>query len=247
MGKTAFNPITTKWRGAIGGFRYSVVRGKQVIAERASAVRNPKTAAQMEVRAKFKLATQFSAIWREIINLFLADKNMDDVEKRAALTQTAYDVATAFTVDGNNGKLVSLRNVVAMLNSRFLHNSSNITVGFTSAAQTVTSTVDTTVLCEVVAFNEAGAIIGKTTESLTLTADTAATIPLPIATETPSRYDLMIFEAMPVTEDAWGSITNIQGEYNSGLNKDGYQNLLNVIATGAVEIRSLAQASYVTA
>ena len=242
MGKTAFNPITTKWRGAIGGFRYSVVRGKQVIAERASAVKNPRTTAQMEVRARFKIATQFSAVWRDIITLFLADKNMDDVEKRAALTQTAYDASSV----ANENTNLSLTQVVALLNSRFIRNSSNLTVVFDMAAQTVTSTVNTVVICEVVAFNAAGAIVGKNTQPLTLTANTAATIPLPLATETPSRYDLIIFETMPVTEESWGSITNIQGEVSGGsLNKDGYQNLLNVIATGAVEIRSLAEASFV--
>ena len=239
MGKTVFNPITTKWRGAIGGFRYSVCRGKQIIAERASAVRNPNTSAQVKVRNNFKLATQFSNAWKDFIALFLADKNMDLVETRAMGTKVAYSA----TVGNAESAELRLPEFAAKMNAKFMRQSSTVTVTFTSAVQTIATTEDTEVIYQVLAFDDLGNIVGKSVQSTNILPATPATIVLPVTRETPDRYDLMVFETKATSEDGYGAISEILGEYNGEVVTNYYSNYREVLSNEGVEICSIIAAS----
>lgn len=214
MGKTVFNPITTKWRGAIGGFRYSVVRGKQVIAERASAVKNPRTPGQMETRMKFKLASQFSNLWKDIIELNMVKKTRDLVMTRAAGTQVAFGASTL----REGAAMVDLGDFANDFNAK-----NNQPVGaelvltFNSTTQSITAPSGDIVTYKVVAFDNSNTPIG--TNVTTYTSDgTAKNIDLPAIYGTAIRYDIMVFTITPSegAEEYTGRLTEMLGQDNGG-------------------------------
>lgn len=208
MGKTVFNPITTKWRGAIGGFRYSVVRGKQVIAERASAVKNPNTVLQRGVRARFKLASQFSAKWADILNAFLRPFVPDDVIARSEVTQTVFKLSGYN--EGDDTAAVNFASITTDLNNK--HNtpaSISLTADYATGA-TVTGAAGETILYQVNAYNAVGQQVGSNRGTVTIpTGETSAAIQWPLTAETPSRYDVIAYSVTPNTEEAAGSLADI--------------------------------------
>lgn len=240
MAKTAFNPITTKWRGAVGGFRYSIVRGKQVIAQRPSAVKNPRSDAQMKVRATFKLSSQFSALWASIIDAFLAKKMRDSVLSRALATKLAYR-SSALDNQGIEAK-VSLPNFVAALNSQTTPEASNFTLNFGSMAQTITGVDGTMVAYKVVAFNEAGYIIG-TYETVLEMNGQEQNITLPATLETPARYDIMAFEMVDSESSMYTHLTNMTGDYQEAIVSNLYTLLASESTMSNVTIHSMVAAS----
>lgn len=243
MGKTVFNPITTKWRGAIGGFRYSVVRGKQVIAERASAVKNPRTEAQMNTRTKFKLASQFSNLWKDIIELNMVKKTRDLVMTRATGTQVAFG---ASQID-NNTTLVNLGDFANDFNAK---NNQPVAAGmaltFNSTTQSITAPTGDIVTYKVVAFDESDTPIG--THSTTYTSDgSAKVIDLPAIFGNAERYDILAFNSTPSEGAAeyTGRISNIAAAYNGDdLVPQVYGVFAQMASESLIEINGLVSGSY---
>lgn len=215
MGKTVFNPITTKWRGAIGGFRYSVVRGKQVIAERASAVKNPRTKAQMDTRMKFKLASQFSNLWKDIIELNMVKKTRDLVLTRAAGTQVAFGAAY---VAGDPGEVgVAVVNLGDFANDFNAKNNQPVSAGleltFNSTTQSITATARDAVTYKVVAFDRSDTPIGSNITTY-VSDGSAKLVDLPAIFGDAVRYDIMVFSTTSSEGDAefTGRLTSMLGE-----------------------------------
>lgn len=246
MGKTVFNPITTKWRGAIGGFRYSVVRGKQVIAERASAVKNPRTDAQMTVRSKFKLASQFSNLWKDIIELNMVKKTRDGVIARATGTKVAFGAS-----DGEaGGVFVSLGDFCNDFNAKNNQPvAAGVTLTFNSTTQSITAPAGHIVNYKVVAFDESNTPIGS--HATAYTSDgSAKMIDLPAIFGNASRYDIMAFDSNPTDgADAYtGRLSSMLGQNLSG---ESYQNMYSLYAEMAtealLEVYGMVSGSYLVA
>ena len=228
------NPITTKWRGGIGGFEYRVLRGKQVIAERASGKRNPRTRAQVENRAKFKLSSQFSALWNNILDAHAAHKIGDTVLSRAPAIKLAHSVAQF----ANGEARVQLRNFVGAWNAALPQDASNFTLTFTAATQTISGTQGTNVAYKVVAFNVAGVVLGSTTQVVEL-GTAAENIILPAVRETVGRYDIMAFEMVDNEDTVIGSLTNMTGAEYEAVVSNLYTLLVSEHGTNNVTIHSL--------
>lgn len=207
MGKTVFNPITTKWRGAIGGFRYSVVRGKQVIAERASAVKNPNTVLQRGVRARFKIASQFSALWKDIFAAFLSPFAMDDVLARAEVTKAAFN-RTSYDDQTDTVTLTFPVTVSDVSNKHFRSPIFQLGGNFNSG---ITASGDAqTVIYQINAYDKDGILLGSSQGTLTLVdSQTPVNVPFPLATGTPFRYDVIAYSVTPSTEAAAGALQDI--------------------------------------
>ena len=234
MANTTHNPITTKWSGTLGGFRYSIVRGKQVISERPSHVRNPRTKAQVENRAKFKLASQFSALWNNILDANAAHKIGDTVLSRSQATKIAHAMAQF-----NNGEArVQLRNFVAGWNQAMNQESSNFTLTFTSATQTISGALGTKVAYKVVAFNAQGFVIGSTTQLVEL-GTAPENIVLPAVLETPERYDILAFEIVDNDDEIFGNLTNMVGAEYEAVVSNLYTLLVSERGVGNTVIHSL--------
>ena len=242
MGKTVFNPVTTKWRGAIGGFRYSILRGKQIIAERASAMKNPRTPAQMENRTKFKLASQFSAIWEDILVLNLVQKERDAVLARAIGTSAAHAVATI----ADNAASLELDAFTAEFNSRTNQPiEAGISLVWTAQTQTITAPENEVVTYKVVAFDENDNPMGQNVETY-VSDGTAKMVDLPAIFGTAKRYDILVFGTTPKTgaEGFTGSISNIEGPVETA---ELYTLYAAVAADQSVDINGLLSRSYLVA
>lgn len=61
------NPITGKWSGKLAGTVWAIRNGENIIRERNSSPYNPKSNAQVQVRAKLKLLSQLSAVCAPVI------------------------------------------------------------------------------------------------------------------------------------------------------------------------------------
>lgn len=246
MGKTVFNPITTKWRGAIGGFRYSVVRGKQVIAERASAVKNPRTQGQMNTRMKFKLASQFSNLWKDIIELNMIKKTRDLVLTRATGTKVAFGAAQI----QNEYAVVGIGDFANDFNAK---NNQPVSAGleltFTSSAQTITASDGDIVTYKVVAFDESNTPIGS--HVATYVSDgSAKVIDLPAIFGDAVRYDIMVFTTTPTegAEEYTGRLTDMLGEGANGeLNKETYSLIAAMAAESLITVNGVLTGSYMVA
>lgn len=242
MGKTVFNPITTKWRGAIGGFRYSVVRGKQVIAERASAVKNPRTEGQMNTRMRFKLASQFSNLWKDIIELNMVKKTRDLVMTRATGTKVAFGASEV----RYGSALVDLGDFANDFNAKNNQPvSAGIELTFNSTTQSITATDDDIVTYKVVAFDESNTPIG--TNVTTYVSDgTAKVVDLPAIFGDAVRYDIMVFTTTPTegAEEYTGRLSDMLGE-NATTNT--YSLFAAMAAESLITVNGILTGSYLVA
>lgn len=243
MGKTVFNPITTKWRGAIGGFRYSVVRGKQVIAERASAVKNPRTTGQMNTRMRFKLASQFSNLWKDIIELNMVKKTRDLVLTRATGTKVAFGASSV----ENDYAAINLGDFANDFNAK---NNQPVNAGleltFNSTTQSITAPENDIVTYKVVAFDSSNTPIG--TNVTTYVSDgTAKNVDLPAIFGDAVRYDIMVFSTTPSegAEEYTGRLTDMLGEdYTGTPGKEIYGLYAAMAAESLITVNGVLTGSY---
>ena len=246
MGKTVFNPITTKWRGAIGGFRYSVVRGKQVIAERASAVKNPRTPGQMNTRTKFKLASQFSSLWKDLLDLNLVKIESDRVLTRSRATKVAFGAAVN-TGDNADVVLGNFANDFNALNNQPVQ--ANVALVFSSQTQTLTAPEGATVIYKVVAFDQDGTPIGSNVQTY-LSDGTAKNIDLPAIFGNAGRYDIMAFtaEELEGAEEYTGKISQMSGKsLTAGMLTETYELFAKTVATSSMKVNGLVSGSTLVA
>lgn len=176
--------------------------------------------------------------------MFLADKNMDLVETRALATKLAFASATSGDPETSD---LNLNTFSAYMNSKFLRPSSNLTVVFTNQAQTITAANNTDVVYQVLAFGADGNIIAKTVQTVALTAGTPHNIILPATRETPARYDILAFEVKTSTEEGYGAISEIEGNYNGELGTNFYSNFREALESANAEICSMISASTLAA
>lgn len=247
MGKTVFNPITTKWRGAIGGFRYSVVRGKQVIAERASAVKNPRTEAQMDTRAKFKLASQFSNLWKDIIQLNMVKKTRDLVLTRATGTKVAFGAAEV-RVGVATVELGDFANDFNAKNNQPVN--AGMVLTFNSTTQSITAPAGDIVTYKVVAFDESNTPIGANMTTFASIDGTAKNIDLPAIFGNAVRYDIMVSSTTPTegAEEFTGRLTNMLGEDSvSHSVSEVYSLYAEMAAESLITVNGILTGSYLAA
>lgn len=81
-----FRPIDGKMTGKLGGRVYAVRGGVQIVRERPLSIYNPKSNAQVEVRAKLKLASQLS----ELMAPFIAIPRKGNVSARNTFVKINY-------------------------------------------------------------------------------------------------------------------------------------------------------------
>lgn len=209
MARTLFNPVTTKWRGAIGGFVYSIVRGQQVIGARPSARKQSKSPYVMVQRAKFKLASQFSALWKDILNLNLQEQG-DTVMRRAMSNKVAQEAMSL----NDNVISMNLNDFVTNMNV----DTNKIPVGIESlsidASQSphIVARSGDFVYYEVVAFDDNNRLIGRMSDWYI---STGRMMHINLARvvngwQSVNRWDLIAFTMTPTNEDGRQTLSNIE-------------------------------------
>lgn len=241
MANTSHNPITTKWSGAVGGFTYRILRGKQVIAERASHTTDRKSAGQMRVRMKFKLSAQFSSLWKGILEANLAKLESDSVMARALATSVAYHVAG---ID-QHAAVVNLEEFENAFNARTRQtDSGGMVVHFNVAVQEIVAPEGAVVTYQVVAFDEESNPIAFNTETFISNGD-PKNIDLPLVRITPTRYDVIAFATtLDENTEYNGPLGNITGDNPESLSANTYSVLVSALSTVSGTINGIQTGSY---
>lgn len=244
MGKTAFNPVTTKWQGQVGGFVYRIRNGKQIIAQAASSRRDPKSTKQMQVRMRFKLASQFTKLWDSLLqaNLAKIESNVNTALNR--IRSVAFRTST---VDGDTATLL-LENFENNFNAETQQvASAGLTLLFNASAQSITAPDGDMVAYQIVAFDQDSTPIGYNV--VTYESDgTAKQIDLPVIRGEAVRYDIMVFNTSTTDGASWaGPIGNINGNDPFSIDAEVYSVLMSELSDSNRVIHGIVTGSYLVA
>ena len=244
MGKTAFNPVTTKWQGQVGGFVYRIRNGKQIIAQAASSRRDPKSTKQMQVRMRFKLASQFTKLWDSLLqaNLAKIESNVS-----AALNRIRSVAFRTSTVDGDTATLL-LEDFENRFNAETQQvASAGLTLLFNASAQSITAPDGDMVAYQIVAFDQDSTPIGYNV--VTYESDgTAKQIDLPVIRGEAVRYDIMAFNTSTTDGGSWaGPIGNINGNDPFSIDAEVYSVLMSELSSSNRVIHGIVTGSYLVA
>lgn len=200
----------------------------------------------MNTRAKFKLASQFSNLWKDIIKLNMVKKTRDHVLTRATGTKVAFGAA-----DVRSGNAtVSLGDFANDFNAK---NNQPVNAGmeltFNSTTQSITAPENDIVTYKVVAFDESDTPIG--TNVTTFVSDgSAKLIDLPAIFGDAARYDIMVFSTTPTegAEEYTGRLTNMLGEdTNGGSAAEMYNLYADMAAESLITVNGVVTGSYLVA
>ena len=199
----------------------------------------------METRMKFKLASQFSNLWKDIIALNMIKKTRDGVMSRATATKVAIGA-----MSGNSGAesaVISLGNFCNDFNAKNNQPvAADLELTFNVSNQKITAPAGNVITYKVVAFDEQNTPIG--THVTTYTSDgTAKNIDLPAIFGTAVRYDIMVFTSNPTdgNEEYTGRISDILGEDQAGSSADNVYSLYaQMVAESLIEITGILSDSY---
>lgn len=244
MGKTAFNPITSPWKGQIGGFTYSVRDGNQIIAKLAASRKDPKSEKQMQVRMRFKLASQFTKLWDDILMANLVKIERDASKAQNLIRSIAYH---ASTVSNDQAKL-SLDDFENKFNSKTQQViSPDLELTFTSANQSITAPDGEIVAYQVTAFDQKSTPIGS--NMTTFESDgTPQTVYLPRIKGNAVRYDIIAFNTTLTNSSTWnGPIGNINGNDPYLIDTKVYSILLSELSDANRLIHGIITGSYLVA
>ena len=244
MGKTAFNPVTTKWQGQVGGFVYRIRNGKQIIAQAASSRRDPKSTKQMQVRMRFKLASQFTKLWDSLLqaNLAKIESNVNTALNR--IRSVAFRTST---VDGDTATLL-LENFENNFNAETQQvASAGLTLLFNASAQSITAPDGDIVAYQIVAFDQDSTPIGYNV--VTYESDgTAKQIDLPAIRGEAVRYDIITFNTSTTGASSWaGPIGNINGNDPFSIDAEVYSVLMSELSSSNRVIHGIVTGSYLVA
>ena len=241
MGKTSFNPITTKWRGQIGGFTYRIQKGQQIIGQVASSRKDPKSEKQMQIRMRFKLASQFTKLWDDILRANLIKIENDASKAQNKIRSIAFH---ASTVENGQAKLL-LDNFENKFNASTQQNiSPDLELTFTAANQSITVPNGEIVAYQVTAFDQTSTPIGSS--MTTFESDgTAHTIFLPRIKGDAKRYDIITFNTTLTNSRSWnGPIGNINGNDPYTIDTKVYSILLSELSDANRIIHGIVTGSY---
>lgn len=168
----------------------------------------------MNTRMRFKLASQFSNLWKDIIELNMVKKTRDRVLSRATGTKVAFG---ASVIDGG-AAVVELGEFANDFNAK---NNQPVSAGlvltFNSTTQSITAPSGDIVSYKVVAFDESNTPIGSNV--VTYVSDgTGKNIDLPAIFGPAARYDVLVFNITPTegAEEYTGRLTDMLGDDGTG-------------------------------
>lgn len=217
-----------KYRGRVGNLVFKVANGKQIVAERPSGYNNPKTAAQSEVRTKFKLSSQFTGLWDTFLTPYVRKKIRSKQEARSKIFSAAYQASyinTAASLENPDEVLsyatMNINTFANILTNAMGYIDQRPTLTFDSTTQSfkvddASADNPTTALYQIVSFDKAGNVTGVYTDRIAnIVSPAAQTIPLPVTSEEVFRYDTIVYtiQVDPNVDDAtYASLTNLIGQ-----------------------------------
>lgn len=226
MARQNHGPLS-RAKGKLGGVVYQQYEGMQISREYQPVVKNPQTTKQVENRAKFKLSSQVTAQFAEVINARLAKLSIYTRKRRAASVNAIFAVISTANPDTPSA-VVS--DIVAALNAKSVSSFAGPAITPSSNEFSVVAPDDTTVVYAACAYDRDGKLIAK--ESEVYNSDgTAKTI---TPDENAVTTVLMAVTLIPTTESGRATISNVTMAMNEFSNE-----ISRAITEGDVEISNI--------
>lgn len=230
MARQNHGPLS-RAKGKLGGVVYQQYEGMQISREYQPVVKNPQSTKQVENRAKFKLASQVVAQFKEVLNARLSKLAIYTRMRRAAAVNAIY----ATVDDGTPNTLQALINsVVAAINAKSMSAKAAPNFDFTNSELRVDAPEGDTVLYVICSYDATkGELTGRTMNTFE-SAGTAQRV----AAQTSDRQIAMAVALTPNSEDGRASISNITANATSWGNE-----IARSVIAGDLEVSNMS--SYV--
>lgn len=226
MARQNHGPLS-RAKGKLGGVVYQQYEGMQISREYQPVVKNPQTTKQTENRAKFKLSSQITAEFAEVINARLAKLSIYTRKRRGAAVNAIYSVIDTSTPDVPQAVIAS---AVAAINEKSVSGVAGPAVTASNGEYNIIATSGDRVVYVVCSYDANGKLIAKTTESY-LSAGTAKVV-TPDANADGSV--LMVVSLIPTTEDGAATISNLTFE------KTAFSNTIaRAISAGDIDVSNM--------
>lgn len=225
--------IFSKLKGKLAGVVFQQYEGIQVGKEYQPNVKDPNTDKQIAVRAAFKLASQFTALYEFILIPAAANVSSYTRMVRGKLVATLrYAIGTA----GGENPTIQLADAAAAVNT--IHATTPVTAptieGANIGAATISANVGDVVRYTIVAYDQNNNILGSNSVQFTATA-TPETINAPRTATTPYSYDVMAVALRSSSENGNAIYGNINAKYTLAV--------VRLVNSGDVEISHVASAT----
>lgn len=151
-------------KGKVGGLVLQRYEGMNVVREKPISVKNPQSTKQTTQRAKFKLASQALAEFKEVISLRLSPISIYERTRRSSAVNAL--IGAIDTTNPNKPNL-ALDNAISAINEKSLSGINVIALGIGQTGFTVTVTTGFTVTYAICSYDNGGNLVSKQTESFT--------------------------------------------------------------------------------
>lgn len=154
MARQNHGPLS-RAKGKLGGVVYQQYEGMQISREYQPNVKNPQTATQTENRAKFKLASQITALYKEVIELRLSKLSIYNRMRRAESVRAIYgvtDMSSDYVADAD------LSTVTSAINNKSMTEYAAPTIAEGTGAINVTAPAGAKIIGVIVGFDSEGKV-----------------------------------------------------------------------------------------
>lgn len=240
MAKTEHNPINTLWHGQVGGIRYRVLRGKQVISSAVSHMTNRNTPAQQNARGRFKAAVRFTDVWLPLLKANLRKVEDDAFEVRSKVSRIALNSASYKDGEGS----IDLWEFAKRFNMASRRRvSGEVEIEFDERARRIRVPAGNVVVYEVTAYNPKGLLLWRKTLVYVSDGD-GKEIELPDGMGDVSRLDLMAFNVTLCNGAVWrGPVGEVTGRSTKKINGNIYCELLEALSGKGCRIHGVSVGS----
>lgn len=230
MARQNHGPLS-RAKGKLGGVVYQQYEGMQISREYQPNVKNPQTSTQTENRAKFKLSSQITALYKEVIELRLSKLSIYNRMRRAESVRAIYgitDMKSDYVADAD------LPTITAALNAKSMTEYSAPTVAEGTNAINVTAPSGAKIFGVIVGFDSEGKVNARKVVEIDSTGS-AQTLALPSGS---NSYKAMVAYSVALDEEGRATFGNVTS--------DTTELVLNIsrgINAGNIEVSDIASIS----
>lgn len=227
MARQNHGPLS-RAKGKLGGVVYQQYEGMQISREYQPVVKNPQSEKQVINRAKFKLASQLVAQFKEVFNTRLSKLSIYTRMRRAAAVNAIYNTVDDGTPDNMQ---VVIDNVVASINAKSTSAKSAPNFNYADSELRIDAPNGDTVLYVICSYDaEKGEITSRVVDSFE--SDGTATL---VASQDLNRQIAMAVALTIITENGRASISNITATANTWQNE-----IARSVAAGDIEVSNMS-------
>lgn len=227
MARQNHGPLS-RAKGKIGGVVYQQYEGMQISREYQPVVKNPQSTKQVTNRAKFKLASQTLAQFKEVFSTRLSKLSIYERMRRAAAVNAIYNVVD----DGDPQSMAALVSAITgAINEKSMSTMSAPEFTLSTNNLSITAEAGSDVfyiICEYDA--NKGELVSRTFTSYESQGD-----PYQVTTKNSNRKIIFAVGTMAFTDEGRATISNIRASSDSIINE-----IARAAAAGDIEISNMA-------